>query len=97
MTPLLIVALPTHQQPLVWWASDAYVIAASSRLDDLGALSFEEAWQRYAERHDQAHCFWSQAEARQWAETYDGPHWLEARAEIARAGAEPPHDLVFAE
>ena len=32
MTPLLIIALPDSQAPIVWWASDAYVTAAVARL-----------------------------------------------------------------
>lgn len=96
MTPLLIVALPYDQAPIVWWASDVYVVAAVARLDE-GSLPFDEACRRYAELHGQAHFFESQDAAQAWAETYTGPNWLEVRAAVARAPLHPPKDLAFAD
>lgn len=52
MTAILIVALPKEQSPLVWWSSRDYVIGASSRFDDLVPIGFDEAFRRYADRHD---------------------------------------------
>ena len=97
MTPLLIVAIPDEQAPIVWWASDAYVVAATARLDEGADLPFDEACRRYSELHGQAHFFESQAAAVAWAETYTGQNWLEVRAEIARAPAVPPNDLALAD
>ena len=74
MTPLLIVALPDGQTPIVWWASDHYIVSATSRLDEtlvLG-LPFDEACRRYAELHGEAHFFETQEAALEWAESYLG-------------------------
>lgn len=94
MTPILIVALPKEQAPLVWWSSTAYVIGASARFDDPAPIGFKEAFARYAERHDEAHWFESHDAARTWAASYTGSNWLELRAMIARTGMRPPNDLV---
>ncbi|NDV89165.1 hypothetical protein GTW51_21075 [Aurantimonas aggregata] len=95
MTPLLIVALPDDQAPNVWWASDHYVISATSRLHE--TLAFDEACRRYAELHGEAHFFETQAAALAWADGYLGPRFLEVRAEIARAPRTPPPDFVLSD
>lgn len=97
MTPVLIVALPDGQSPIVWWASDRYIVAAVARLDEGTDMPFDEACQRYSDLHGEAHFFVSQAAALAWAETYTGAKWLELRAEIARAPETAPHDLALTE
>jgi hypothetical protein len=92
MTPLLIIALPDSQAPIVWWASDTYVVAAVTRLEE-STVPFDEACQRYADLHGEAHFFESQEKAQAWADTYTGPNWLEVRAAVARAPSQPPKDL----
>ena len=92
-TPLLIVATPRQQEPLIWWASREYVVAAVARLDEDSSLAFDKAWARYRRIHDEAWCFASRDEARQWADAYFGPHFLAIRATLAQIGA-PPADVI---
>ena len=94
MKPILIVAVPHGQPPIVWWSSDDYVVAATARLDEDRGLGFHEAWTRYRDFHGDAWWFETHAAAREWAESYVGPHWLEVRAEIVQVEKHPPFECL---
>lgn len=93
--PLLIVATPERQAPIVWWSSAGYIAAAVRRLDEDSTLPFAEVWRRYRSIHDEAWCFSTREEASRWADGYLGPHYLTVRAATARIG-DPPADLAGA-